>query len=83
MTQRRFSVSSPVRACIREYLESCKTDCSEAHFHYLYRMVMDEVERVTIEEVLEYTQGNQTKSAQILGINRSTLRKKIGLILNK
>lgn len=43
----------------------------------LYRMVIDEVERPLLECVLEHFGGNQTKAAKILGMNRSTLRKKL------
>jgi Fis family transcriptional regulator len=40
-------------------------------------MVLGEVERTLIETVLDYTQGNQTHAARLLGMSRSTLRKMI------
>lgn len=43
----------------------------------LYRLVMAEVEPPLLETVLRFTQGNQSRAAEILGINRSTLRKKL------
>ncbi|MGB6976924.1 MAG: DNA-binding transcriptional regulator Fis [Gammaproteobacteria bacterium] len=43
----------------------------------LYELVMEEVEIPLIQAVLEYTRGNQSKAAAILGISRSTLRKKL------
>lgn len=43
----------------------------------LYGMVLEQVERPLIRFVLEKTRGNQVKAADILGINRNTLRKKI------
>lgn len=43
----------------------------------LYKMVLEQVEPPLLESALLYTQGNQTKAADILGINRSTLRKKL------
>lgn len=43
----------------------------------LYAMVMAEVEKPLLETVLNHTGGNQSKAAQILGLSRSTLRKKI------
>ncbi len=43
----------------------------------LYAMVMAEVESPLLAAVLEYTQGNQTRAAEMLGLNRGTLRKKL------
>ncbi|EWH00661.1 Fis family transcriptional regulator [Halomonas sp. BC04] len=43
----------------------------------LYAMVMAEVEAPLMAAVLDYTQGNQTRAAEILGLNRGTLRKKL------
>jgi Fis family transcriptional regulator len=43
----------------------------------LYQMVISEVELPLLKSVMEYTRGNQSKAAEILGINRSTLRKKL------
>ena len=46
----------------------------------LYRLILDEVERPLIERTLQATRGNQLKAAEILGLNRNTLRKKITLL---
>lgn len=43
----------------------------------LYSLVVERVERPLIELTLKKTRGNQIRAAQILGINRNTLRKKI------
>jgi len=43
----------------------------------LYQMVVAEVEQPLLKSVMEYTRGNQSKAAEVLGINRSTLRKKL------
>ncbi|WP_444677313.1 DNA-binding transcriptional regulator Fis [Halomonas sp. E19] len=43
----------------------------------LYAMVMAEVEAPLMAAVMDYTQGNQTRAAEILGLNRGTLRKKL------
>ncbi|MDX9708630.1 MAG: sigma-54 dependent transcriptional regulator [Trichloromonas sp.] len=43
----------------------------------LYEMVLHQMERPLINIILEKTRGNQVKAAEILGINRNTLRKKI------
>ncbi|MBL8250842.1 MAG: DNA-binding transcriptional regulator Fis [Candidatus Competibacter sp.] len=43
----------------------------------LYDLVQREVEPPLLEIVMRFTGGNQTKAAEILGINRGTLRKKL------
>jgi Fis family transcriptional regulator, factor for inversion stimulation protein len=43
----------------------------------VYEMVISCVERPLIEAVLTRVDGNQTHAAQMLGINRNTLRKKM------
>lgn len=43
----------------------------------LYDLVIGEVERPLFKVVMDYTHGNQSQAAGILGINRGTLRKKL------
>ncbi len=43
----------------------------------LYDLVIGEVERPLLKAVMDYTQGNQSQAASVLGINRGTLRKKL------
>ncbi|MGI9222520.1 MAG: helix-turn-helix domain-containing protein [Woeseiaceae bacterium] len=43
----------------------------------LYDLVIGEVERPLFKAVLDYTHGNQSQAAGILGLNRGTLRKKL------
>lgn len=43
----------------------------------IHAMVLEQVERPLIRFILEKTRWNQVKAADILGINRNTLRKKI------
>jgi two-component system nitrogen regulation response regulator GlnG len=43
----------------------------------LYERVLHEVERPLISICLAATRGNQIRAAQLLGVNRNTLRKKI------
>ncbi len=43
----------------------------------LYEFVMGEVEEPLFKAVMDYTDGNQSQAAGILGINRGTLRKKL------
>jgi len=44
---------------------------------HLHDLVITGVEKPLLEMVLNETNGNQTQAANILGINRNTLRKKI------
>ena len=45
----------------------------------LYRMVISEVEKPLLESVMKQVRGNQSRAAEMLGLNRSTLRKKLQL----
>lgn len=62
-----------VQAAIRRYLE----DMGQSQPECLYRTLLAEVEPPLIEEVLRYTQGNQTQTARILGMTRNTLKAKL------
>jgi two-component system nitrogen regulation response regulator GlnG len=59
---------------LKEYFAAHKDDLPAGG---LYDRVVREVERPLIELTLEATRGNQIKAAQLLGVNRNTLRKKI------
>ena len=43
----------------------------------VYELVMAEVEPELLKAVMRHTNENQSKSADILGMNRATLRKKL------
>jgi Fis family transcriptional regulator len=43
----------------------------------VYRFLTDSMEKPLLIKLMEYTSGNQLKAAQILGINRNTLRSKL------
>ena len=43
----------------------------------LFQMVISEVELPLLKAVMNYARGNQSRAAEVLGINRSTLRKKL------
>src|SRR4029077_12626296 len=48
--------------------------------HDLYEKVLARVERPLFDLVLAHTGGNQLKAAEILGLNRNTLRKKLATL---
>ena len=58
-------------------LRGCLSNMDKMESGDVYAMVLEQVERPLICFVLEKTRGNQVKAADILGINRNTLRKKI------
>jgi two-component system nitrogen regulation response regulator GlnG len=45
--------------------------------HGLYDRILQEIERPLLTICLEATRGNQIKAAELLGLNRNTLRKKL------
>lgn len=67
----------PLSDCVRNALESYFEQLNGHSINNLHQMVFEEVERPMFESVMDYTGGNQSKAAGILGISRSTLRKKL------
>lgn len=43
----------------------------------LHQFVMAQVERPLLEMTMDYTNGNQSMAAEILGLSRGTLRKRL------
>lgn len=70
---------APLRECVREALDVYLTSLGDHDPHDLFRLVMHEVEIPMLQAVLAHTRGNQSRAAQMLGINRGTLRKKLRL----
>jgi Fis family transcriptional regulator, factor for inversion stimulation protein len=58
---------------IRQYVGAMDQE-NKGHLHEL---IMGGIEKPLVEIVLKETGGNQTQAANILGVNRNTLRKKI------
>ncbi len=69
--------SEPLRVCVRGALDNYFSELDGHSTSGLYRFVMGEVEGPLLEAVLDYTGGNQSRAAEVLGINRGTLRKKL------
>lgn len=69
--------TSEIADCVRRSLERYFKDLDGARPRAVYDMVLKNVERPMLELVLDRAKGNQTIAAEMLGINRNTLRKKI------
>ncbi len=69
----------PLRECVRDALESYFKQLDGHKVSDLYQLVLAEVEQPLLQTVMQHTEGNQTKAAGLLGISRSTLRKKLTL----
>jgi Fis family transcriptional regulator len=67
----------PLRKKVQEAIRHYLADMGNSQPDSLYRTLMAEVEPPLIEEVLRYTQGNQSRTAKILGMTRNTLRAKL------
>lgn len=63
--------------CVTRTLDQYFRDLDGEQPGAVYEMVMRNVERPMLEFVLRQANGNQTAAAQILGINRNTLRRKL------
>ena len=67
----------PLTECVRAAVERYLTDLDGHPTGDLHQLVMGEVEKPLLETVLRHVGGNQTQTAQLLGMNRGTLRKKL------
>ena len=66
-----------LRGCVEQAMENYFKNLDGQSVSDVYEMVMAEVEAPMLEIVLKYTRHNQTRAAQVLGLNRGTLRKKL------
>jgi len=83
-TTPQFSVvkkqkNEPLSECVRGALDSYFEQLDGHAASNLYQLVMAEVEQPLLETVMQHTKGNQTQAAKVLGISRSTLRKKLAI----
>ena len=66
-----------IATCIRKAISTYLDDLDGEKQGELYNMVIHSVERPLIEIAIQHTRGNQTQAAELLGINRNTLRQKM------
>ncbi len=66
-----------IDACVRESLEQYFKDLRGAEPHSLHEMLISAVEKPLLDVVMKHADGNQSKAAEWLGLNRNTLRRKL------
>jgi len=76
-SSRNSNDTAVLRNCVCSVLTKYFKDLEGHSVDDLYQLVLTEVEVPLFETVLGHTKGNQSKAAQMLGINRGTLRKKL------
>ncbi len=70
-------MSNELDDCVKRTLSRYFRDLDGGIPHAVYDMVMRNVEKPMLEIVMRQAEGNQTAAADILGINRNTLRRKL------
>lgn len=66
-------IADSIRQAMTQYFHDLDGEAPAA----VYDMVLARVEKPLLEIVLDYAGGNQTRAAEVLGLNRNTLRKKM------
>lgn len=67
----------PLSHCVEVALQDYFTHLDGHQAANLYDLLLAEVEAPLFKATLEHTNGNQSRAAEILGLNRGTLRKKL------
>ena len=66
-----------IEDCVRNRLEGYFRDLHGTEPDGMYDMLVRVVEKPLLDVVMARAEGNQSKAAQWLGLNRNTLRKKL------
>ncbi|MCW9047659.1 MAG: DNA-binding transcriptional regulator Fis [Gammaproteobacteria bacterium] len=69
--------NSGLNTIIRSSLSQFLNDLDGENPGNIYDLVMQQVEEPLLELIMQHVEGNQSKAADCLGINRGTLRKKL------
>lgn len=70
-------MSNEINDCVRRTLNRYFRDLDGEMPTAIYDMVLKNVEQSMLEVVMHHAGGNQTVAAEMLGINRNTLRRKL------
>lgn len=74
---RKENADLPLRDCVRHAVDSYFQNLNGHPSGGLYELLLSEVEKPLLEAVMQHTGSNQSRSAKVLGISRSTMRKKL------
>ncbi len=74
---RRERRKQPIRRSVTSAIELYLGDLHGHKVNDLYHVVLNEVEPALLNVVMNYVDGNQSQAAEMLGISRGTLRKKL------
>ena len=69
----------PIRRSVTSAIELYLGDMNGHDVTDLYHVVLSEVEPAILDVVMKHVEGNQTEAAEVLGVSRGTLRKKLKL----
>jgi len=70
-------ITNDIADCVRRTLNRYFRDLDGETPNAIYDMVLKNVEQSMFETVMRHADGNQTVAAEMLGINRNTLRRKL------
>lgn len=62
---------------VRESIDSYFADLDGHDARDMYELVISQVEKPLFESVMQHTRGNISKAADVLGMNRGTLRSRL------
>ena len=76
-SRQKTTSRAELKECVQKVFDNYLTDLGDYKPDNLHQLFIAEVEAPLLEATLDYTKGNQSTAAKMLGMNRGTLRKKI------
>jgi len=73
--KQQLSMQQSVKECVEQYFDDMQDQVPQD----LYNLFLSQVEPPLIRVVLRKCRNNKSQAAEILGMNRNTLRKKMNL----
>ena len=72
-----MKLESIIQQSVTSFISDFLQTAGEADVTNLYQMVIEEVDRATLEATMTYSKGNQSVATSTLTMSRATLRKKL------